>query len=64
MNLKAFCCNPIPKIAETCNFLRIIDLAERGGFEPPEVLPSTVFETATINRSAISPVPSPGTSGD
>ncbi len=29
--------------------------AERGGFEPPEVLPSTVFETATINRSAISP---------
>jgi hypothetical protein len=30
-------------------------LAERGGFEPPEVLPSTVFETATINRSATSP---------
>jgi hypothetical protein len=39
-------------------------LAERGGFEPPEVLPSTVFETATINRSAISPVPPPGTSSD
>ena len=30
-------------------------LAEREGFEPPEVLPSTVFTTAAISRSAISP---------
>ena len=30
--------------------------AERGGFEPPEVLPSTVFETATIDHSAIFPL--------
>ena len=29
--------------------------AEREGFEPPEVLPSTVFKTAAIDRSAISP---------
>src|ERR1700744_1757324 len=32
-----------------------ICLAEREGFEPPEVLPSTVFKTAAIDRSAISP---------
>ena len=30
-------------------------LAEREGFEPPEVLPSTVFKTAAFDRSAISP---------
>ena len=30
--------------------------AEREGFEPPEVLPSTVFKTAAIDRSAISPL--------
>ena len=30
-------------------------VAEREGFEPPEVLPSTVFKTAAISRSAISP---------
>ena len=29
--------------------------AEREGFEPPEVLPSTVFKTAAIDRSANSP---------
>jgi hypothetical protein len=29
--------------------------AEREGFEPPEVLPSTVFKTAAFDRSAISP---------
>jgi hypothetical protein len=32
-----------------------ICLAEREGFEPPEVLPSTVFKTAAIDHSAISP---------
>ncbi len=30
-------------------------MAEREGFEPPEVLPSTVFKTAAIDHSAISP---------
>ncbi len=30
-------------------------VAEREGFEPPEVLPSTVFKTAAIDHSAISP---------
>ncbi len=29
-------------------------MAGREGFEPPEVLPSTVFKTAALNRSAIS----------
>lgn len=31
-------------------------MAEEEGFEPPEVLPSTVFKTAAIDHSAISPV--------
>ena len=30
-------------------------LAEREGFEPPDGCPSTVFKTAAIDRSAISP---------
>ena len=30
-------------------------LAESEGFEPPEVLPSTVFKTAAIDHSANSP---------
>ena len=30
-------------------------MAEREGFEPPEVLPSTVFKTAAIDHSATSP---------
>lgn len=30
--------------------------AEREGFEPPEPLSSTVFKTAAIDHSAISPV--------
>ena len=30
--------------------------AEREGFEPPEALTSTVFKTAAIDHSAISPV--------
>lgn len=41
--------------ATTHLFDELSPAAERGGFEPPEVLPSTVFETATINRSATSP---------
>ena len=35
--------------------MRCFFFAEREGFEPPEVLPSTVFKTAAFNRSAISP---------
>ncbi len=31
-------------------------LAEREGFEPPEVLPSTVFKTVAIDHSAIFPL--------
>ena len=31
-------------------------IAEREGFEPPEPLSSTVFKTAAIDHSAISPV--------
>ena len=30
-------------------------VAEREGFEPPEPCDSTVFKTAALNRSAISP---------
>jgi hypothetical protein len=29
--------------------------AEREGFEPPDLLQSTVFKTAAFDRSAISP---------
>ena len=39
------------RIPTSCTFK-----AEREGFEPPEVLPSTVFKTAAIDHSAISPV--------
>ena len=31
-------------------------LAERGGFEPPEGCPSSVFKTDALNRSTISPL--------
>ena len=31
-------------------------IAEREGFEPPEPLSSTVFKTAAIDHSAISPM--------
>ena len=31
-------------------------IAENEGFEPPEVLPSTVFKTAAFDHSANSPV--------
>ena len=30
--------------------------AEKEGFEPPDLLQSTVFKTAAIDHSAISPV--------
>jgi len=39
---------------------KIIDfgvlLAEKEGFEPPDLLQSTVFKTAAFDRSAISPI--------
>ena len=44
----------IIEFAGFCTYL-IKVFAEREGFEPPEVLPSTVFKTAAIDRSAISP---------
>ena len=46
-----------PENTQFTGFLVLLELipAEREGFEPPEVLPSTVFETATFNRSATSP---------
>src|SRR5690606_6892989 len=34
----------------------LFGLAEREGFEPPEVLPSTVFKTAAFDHSATSPL--------
>lgn len=52
---------PISKIQTTkytenaCITQRLEYCAEREGFEPPEVLPSTVFKTASLNRSDISP---------
>ena len=44
-------------IANRIELLHIVPLgvvAGREGFEPPEVLPSTVFKTAAFDRSAIS----------
>ena len=32
-----------------------LKVAEEEGFEPPVVLPTTVFKTAALNRSAIPP---------
>ena len=37
-------------------FQKTINSAERGGFEPPVPEGTTVFETATIDHSAISPI--------
>jgi hypothetical protein len=31
-------------------------MAEKEGFEPPDLLQSTVFKTAAIDHSAISPI--------
>ena len=35
--------------------VRAKKMAERGGFEPPEGYPSSVFKTDALNRSTISP---------
>ncbi len=37
------------------SLVEILLFAEREGFEPPEPLSSTVFKTAAIDHSAISP---------
>jgi hypothetical protein len=39
-----------PKLAFRVSF------AEKEGFEPPDLLQSTVFKTAAFDRSAISPI--------
>ena len=36
--------------------IHLRETAEREGFEPPEVLPSSVFKTDAIDHSAISPL--------
>ena len=41
----------------------VLLLAEREGFEPPEAFTSTVFKTAAIDRSAISPETCPAGKG-
>ena len=41
---------------KSCKSFDLQDFAEREGFEPPEPLSSTVFKTAAIDHSAISPV--------
>ena len=55
MNLRVpSCCNK-----KGCDFhhnlIKICFVAEREGFEPPEPRSSTVFKTAAIDHSAISP---------
>ena len=44
------------KKQKSCKSFDLQDFAEREGFEPPEPLSSTVFKTAAIDHSAISPV--------
>ena len=46
--------NPHKALGALWGFLRFF-LAEGEGFEPPEVLPSMVFKTTAIGRSAIPP---------
>ena len=53
-------CESTPEngMGKGCKSLAICTLslsAEREGFEPPEPLSSTVFKTAAIDHSAISP---------
>ena len=44
------------KHKKTDSLLNRFTLAEEEGFEPPDLLQSTVFKTAAFDRSAISPV--------
>ncbi len=41
---------------KTQNFRFGFSFAEKEGFEPPDLLQSTVFKTAAFDRSAISPI--------
>ncbi len=41
---------------KTRNFSFGFSVAEKEGFEPPDLLQSTVFKTAAFDRSAISPI--------
>ena len=43
------------------NYSNYLYFAEKEGFEPPDLLQSTVFKTAAIDHSAISPLKSNGT---
>ena len=45
----------VHKKNEPCRTRSLCWFAEREGFEPPEPLSSTVFKTAAIDHSAISP---------
>ena len=54
-NKKALCLLKKRKGAPSRN--SFLFFAEREGFEPPEPLSSTVFKTAAIDHSAISPLP-------
>ncbi len=61
------CGESVASLARTAGFLHSLyqiagrtestprNLAEREGFEPPEAFTSTVFKTAALDRSAISP---------
>ena len=48
--------NNIIKKENPQQLLRVLISAEKEGFEPPDLLQSTVFKTAAFDRSAISPV--------
>ena len=54
LQIKQVLCRYIKKIREQLSLFPNC-LAEREGFEPPEPLSSTVFKTAAIDHSAISP---------
>jgi hypothetical protein len=47
---------PFLKTLKILFFLCFRAFAEKEGFEPPDLLQSTVFKTAAFDRSAISPV--------
>jgi hypothetical protein len=47
---------PFLKTLKILFFLCFRTFAEKEGFEPPDLLQSTVFKTAAFDRSAISPV--------
>ena len=48
--------SPTFKHKKPTSFLIGFNSAEKEGFEPPDLLQSTVFKTAAFDRSAISPI--------